>query len=62
MTTSAPVHPAVRIGHVHLNVADLDRAIAFYRDGLGFAVVADGRPVGLPAAFLAAATTTITSV
>jgi catechol 2,3-dioxygenase len=25
-----------RIGHVHLKVADLDRAIAFYRDVLGF--------------------------
>ncbi len=24
------------IGHVHLKVADLDRAIAFYRDLLGF--------------------------
>jgi catechol 2,3-dioxygenase len=54
MTTSAPVHPAVRVGHVHLNVADLDRAIAFYRDGLGFGLVADGRSVGIPAAFLAA--------
>ena len=54
MTTSDPVHPAVRIGHVHLKVGDLDRAIAFYRDGLGFGVVADGRPVGIPAAFLAA--------
>ena len=27
-------HPSV--GHVHLKVADLDRAIAFYRDILGF--------------------------
>lgn len=25
-----------RIGHVHLKVADLDRALAFYRDLLGF--------------------------
>jgi catechol-2,3-dioxygenase len=24
------IHPAVRVGHVHLHVADLDRAIAFY--------------------------------
>ena len=30
------IHPAVRVGHVHLRVADLDRSIAFYRDGLGF--------------------------
>jgi catechol 2,3-dioxygenase len=31
-----PVHPEARIGHVHLKVADLDRAIAFYSDLLGF--------------------------
>jgi catechol 2,3-dioxygenase len=48
------LHPAVRIGHVHLRVADLDRAIAFYRDALGFNLVADGREAGLSAAFLAA--------
>jgi catechol 2,3-dioxygenase len=28
--------PRVDVGHVHLKVADLDRAIAFYRDVLGF--------------------------
>jgi catechol 2,3-dioxygenase len=49
-----PVHPAVRIGHVHLRVADLDRAIAFYRDALGFTVTADARELGIDAAFLAA--------
>ena len=27
-----------RIGHIHLKVADLDRALAFYRDVLGFVV------------------------
>ena len=27
-----------RIGHVHLKVADLDRALAFYRDLLGFEI------------------------
>ena len=27
-----------RIGHIHLKVADLDRALAFYRDLLGFTV------------------------
>src|SRR4029453_4934133 len=48
------IHPAVRVGHVHLKVADLDRAIGFYREGLGAGVTADGRPVGLDAAFLAA--------
>src|SRR3954465_1295025 len=42
------IHPAVRIGHVHLRVADLDRAIAFYRDGLGSSVAADPRPTGNP--------------
>ncbi len=30
------IHPDVRIGHVHLKVADLDRALHFYRDVLGF--------------------------
>ncbi len=48
------IHPDVRVGHVHLMVADLDRAIDFYADTLGFGVMADGRPIGLPAAFLAA--------
>src|SRR5437667_7236790 len=32
------IHPETRIGHVHLTVADLDRALAFYRDVLGFEV------------------------
>jgi catechol 2,3-dioxygenase len=35
-----PIHPEVRIGHVHLKVADLERAVAFYRDVLGFQVMA----------------------
>ena len=48
------IHPAVRVGHVHLLVADLDRSLAFYRDALGFRVVADGRPDGLDMVFLAA--------
>ena len=38
MSDPAPLHSDVRIGHVHLRVADLDRALAFYRDVLGFAV------------------------
>jgi len=33
-----PVDPGVRIGHVHLKVADLDRSLKFYRDVLGFEV------------------------
>lgn len=36
MTT--PIHPGTTIGHVHLTVSDLDRALAFYRDVLGFEV------------------------
>jgi catechol 2,3-dioxygenase len=32
----AAVDPRVRIGHVHLKVADLDRALAFYCGVLGF--------------------------
>lgn len=35
---SSPHTSGVRIGHVHLKVADLERAIAFYRDVLGFEV------------------------
>lgn len=48
---TAPVHPAARIGHVHLKVADLDRAIAFYSDVLGFEVT---QRYGRGAAFLSA--------
>jgi catechol 2,3-dioxygenase len=32
------IHPETRIGHVHLKVADLERALGFYRDILGFEV------------------------
>jgi len=32
----AAIDPGVDIGHVHLKVADLERAIGFYRDVLGF--------------------------
>jgi catechol 2,3-dioxygenase len=46
--------PDMQIGHVHLRVADLERATAFYRDALGFAVTVDGRAFGLQATFLAA--------
>ncbi len=31
-----PIHPEVSIGHVHLKVADLDRALGFYCGVLGF--------------------------
>ena len=49
-----PIHPAVRVGHMHLRVADLDRAIHFYPDILGFNLTADGHPAGIEAAFLSA--------
>src|SRR5215510_4682837 len=48
---SAPLHPDVRIGHVHLKVADLERAIAFYHDVLGFELT---QRYGNQAAFLSA--------
>jgi catechol 2,3-dioxygenase len=48
---ASPIHPQVRIGHVHLKVADLERAIAFYRNVLGFAVT---QRLGRQAAFLSA--------
>src|SRR5215204_5119076 len=35
-TAARPVDARVRIGHVHLKVADLERAIGFYRNVLGF--------------------------
>ena len=35
---TSPIDPKVVIGHVHLKVADIDRALAFYRDVLGFTV------------------------
>jgi catechol 2,3-dioxygenase len=32
------IDPRVEIGHVHLKVSDLERALSFYRDVLGFEV------------------------
>ncbi|HQZ71872.1 MAG TPA: VOC family protein [Anaerolineae bacterium] len=49
---SAPaIDPRVDIGHVHLKVADLDRALAFYQGVLGFALT---QRMGRGAAFLSA--------
>jgi catechol 2,3-dioxygenase len=31
-----PIDPGADIGHVHLKVSDLERAVTFYRDALGF--------------------------
>jgi len=45
------IDPRVDIGHVHLKVSDLDRAIAFYCDILGFEVT---QQHGDQAAFLSA--------
>ena len=39
MQSPRPIDPGVRIGHVHLKVADLDRALAFYSGVLGFELV-----------------------
>ena len=50
----SPISSEARIGHVHLRVADLDRAMAFYRDVLGFRVTIYGPAFGMQAVFLAA--------
>jgi catechol 2,3-dioxygenase len=49
--TAMAIDPRTRIGHVHLTVADLARALAFYRDVLGFEVTAH---YGRDAVFLSA--------
>jgi catechol 2,3-dioxygenase len=36
---SEPIDPGADIGHVHLKVADIERALGFYRDVLGFEVM-----------------------
>lgn len=46
-----PAPPETRVGHVHLKVADLDRAIAFYSGVLGFELM---QRYGPQAAFLGA--------
>lgn len=48
---SRPIHPGTRIGHVHLKVADLDRALAFYSGILGFEIT---QRYGSQAVFLSA--------
>ena len=45
------IHPETRVGHVHLKVADIDRAIGFYSGLLGFDVT---QRFGTQAAFLSA--------
>lgn len=51
MPRETPIDPGVRIGHVHLKVADLDRALAFYHGVLGFEIT---QRMGSSAAFLSA--------
>jgi catechol 2,3-dioxygenase len=46
-----PLDPRTEIGHVHLKVSDLDRAVAFYTSALGFEVM---QRMGSSAAFLSA--------
>jgi len=45
------IHHGVKMGHVHLKVADLERALAFYHGVLGFDVT---QKMGNAAAFLSA--------
>jgi|SRR5882672_10057783 catechol 2,3-dioxygenase len=46
-----PIDPGVEIGHVHLKVADLDRALDFYSGVLGFELQ---QRIGDEAAFVSA--------
>jgi catechol 2,3-dioxygenase len=48
---AATINPGVRIGHVHLKVADIDRALAFYCGVLGFELT---QRLGPQAAFISA--------
>ena len=48
----APLPPETRIGHVHLHVGDLDRAVGFYHGVLGFDVM--GMAKSFRAAFVSA--------
>lgn len=48
---TAPIHSETRIGHVHLKVADLDRALGFYCGILGLGLT---QRYGERAAFVAA--------
>ena len=51
MTTFGPIDPGTTIGHVHLKVADLERALGFYVGVLGFTLT---QRYGAQAAFVAA--------
>jgi catechol 2,3-dioxygenase len=51
MRNDAPIHPDVRIGHVHLKVSNLSRALDFYCGVLGFQLT---QRYGAQAAFVSA--------
>src|SRR5215831_2331851 len=51
MPKPSPIHPQTRIGHVHLKVADLERALNFYVNVLGFELT---QQYGKQAAFVSA--------
>src|SRR3974390_1729854 len=51
MAQNPPIIAGARIGHVHLKVADLDRALGFYCGVLGFELM---QRMGSGAAFVAA--------
>ena len=51
MTAQPAIHPQTFIGHVHLKVADIDRAVKFYTEFFGFEVM---QRMGNSAAFLSA--------
>ncbi|WP_306335845.1 VOC family protein [Streptomyces sp. KL118A] len=50
--TASTASTAPRTGHIGLNVTDLDRSLAFYRDVIGFGVLAEGKEEGRRHAFL----------
>jgi catechol 2,3-dioxygenase len=51
MRPARPIHPGARIGHVHLKVANIERALGFYVGVLGFGLITT---YGDQAAFIAA--------
>lgn len=51
LTSEYKINPEVRIGHIHLKVADIERSLIFYRDVLGFNLT---KMYGKQAAFLSA--------
>ena len=53
VTAKHKIASGVRIGHVNLRVADLDRSMNFYCDVLGLSVVYYAPSIGLPTVFLA---------